>query len=173
MVCLNTFNLTNDGPDHTFLLDTEWAIESLIASALCKSIEQGLHLGLQTVWNRFTATCESSHCLQGCRPFSAKFLSLYLLRLIRPRIHTVRFGLSSYFAVSFCIRRTRCEWWSTNHITYWRSCSILALTVAAMGISWSASIRKFCPMRPANRTNVLVYLVVGMSWTSFTDFVGR
>jgi hypothetical protein len=40
-----------------------------------------------------------------------------------------------------------------------------------MAISSSASIRKCYQTRLTNRTNNLVHLMVGMNWTSFTDFV--
>ena len=34
-----------------FLIGTEWAIESIIASALSKGLKQSLLLGLQMVWD--------------------------------------------------------------------------------------------------------------------------
>ena len=40
----------NDSPDN-FLIGTEWAIETVIASALSKGLKQSLFLGLQTVWD--------------------------------------------------------------------------------------------------------------------------
>ena len=44
------FCFTKDSPDSTFFLTgTEWAIESIIASALSKDLKQSLFLGLQTV----------------------------------------------------------------------------------------------------------------------------
>ena len=155
-----------------FMTGTEWAIESIIASALNKGLKQSLFLGLQTVWD-LLYSYDSSHCLQGCRSFGAKFW--IVCQWIKHYGPIVRFRLSSDSAVSLCIRGIRCEWRTTKRISYWTFRSTSSSALATMEISSSASIRnlKCYQTRLTNRTNVLVHLMVGMNWTSFTDFVGK
>ena len=72
--CLNTICLKMTAPTTFFFIGTEWAIESIIASALSKGLKQSLLLGLQTVWD-LLYSYDNSHCLQGCRSFGANFLN--------------------------------------------------------------------------------------------------
>ena len=59
-----------------FLTGTEWAIESVIASALSKDLNQSLFLGLQTVWN-LLYSYDISHFLSRLQVFRCElFLSL-------------------------------------------------------------------------------------------------
>ena len=72
------FLLENDSRDNFFFfIGTEWAIESIITSALSKGLKQSLLLGLQIVWD-FLYSYDNSHCLQGCRSFGATFLDSFL-----------------------------------------------------------------------------------------------
>ena len=85
----------------------------------------------------------------------------------------VRFRLPSYSAVPLCIRGIRCEWRTMKRISYWTSRSTSSSTLATMAISSSASIRKSYQTRLTNMTNLLVHLMVEMSWKFSTDFVRR
>ena len=140
-----------------------------------QGLKQSLFLGLQTVWD-LLYSYDSSHYLPRLQVFRCELFELlsaldrHLVDIIGP---IVRLWIPSYSAVSLCICGIRCEWRTTKRISYWTFRSTSSSALATMAISLSASIRKCYQTRLANRTNVLVHLMVGMNWTSFTDFVGK
>ena len=163
-----------------FLTGTEWAIESIIASALSKDLKQSLFLGLQTVWDLLYSydntamTILTVFKVAGISVRTFQLLSVIGSTLSERYGPIVRFGLPSYSAVSLCIHPwDRCEWRTTKRISYWTFRSTSSSTLATMAISSSASIRKSYQTRLTNMTNVMVHLMVEMSWTFSTGFVRR
>ena len=105
------FLLKNDSPDNFFLIGTEWAIESIIASALSKGLKQSLLLGLQTVWN-LLYSYDNSHLSSRLQVFRCELFEPFSVigsTLSRYYDPIVRFRLPSYSVVSFCVRGIRCE----------------------------------------------------------------
>ena len=179
-VCLNFFCFTKDSPDSTFFLTgTEWAIESIIASALSKDLKQSLFLGLQTVWDLLYSydntamTILTVFKVAGLSVRTFQLLSVVGSTLSESYGPIVRFRLPSYSAVSLCIRGIGCKWRTMKRISCWTSRSTSSSTLATMAISSSASIRRSYQTRLTNMTNVMVHLMVGMSWTFSTGFVRR
>jgi hypothetical protein len=93
------------------LTGSEWAIESIITSALSKGLTESLFFGLQTVWD-LLYSYDNSHYLQRLQVFRCElfdFLSVIESTLSKRYDPIVRFRLPLYSAVSFFIRGIRCE----------------------------------------------------------------